>query len=70
MLIFMYVVGFLIIYGVAFVAMALDWHSRVVTICIVFSFFWVLMGFGLVTYSHHAESLPDCNNELSISKHC
>ena len=70
MLISLYGLGFLIIYGVVFTSMAMGWRDRVVTICILVSFFWVILGFGLVTYSHKNESLSSCTKELSISKHC
>lgn len=70
MLISLYVLGFLIIYGVAFTSMAMGWPDRVVTICIIVAFLWVLLGFGLVTYTHQIESLSTCHTEASISKHC
>ena len=48
MLIILYVFGFISIYAVTFVAMALDWPSKVVTLCILASFAWVAVGFGLL----------------------
>lgn len=70
-LLVVYFIGFLTIFGVAFGAMVGDWNDRVISWCITVAFVWVILGFALYIYTRSDElATNQCIAAKQSSRDC